>query len=373
MKLRSNNPSGANTSSPPTSPSGPSPAPKPTSIPIFTRNPHVPDSKLDFWIKSGVNVLLKGKRGTGKTSKILAAFERNNLRWKYFSGGTMDPWIELIGVPKERTDDNGESYLDLVRPRDFQRDEVDAVLLDEFNRSRKAVRNAVMELIQFKSINGKKFHNLKIVWAAINPDDDEDETYDVEPLDPAQLDRFEVHVDIPYFPDVDYFVGTYGHEVGMAAIEWWKDLPQEIKNKISPRRLEYALKYYRQGGDLTDIVDKKSNIRKLTQALNDISMKSRIENIFSSKNTSEAKSLVTHENSYATALNYIFQHPKYIEFFLPLIPEEKLMVLMSNYDSVLEYMIKNRERVEVFGELINEARLVNLNRDLVQKINHLLK
>ena len=44
--------------------------------------------------------------------------------------------------------------------------------MDEFSRAHKKVRNAVMELIQFKSINGRKFKNLKIVWAAINPDDD---------------------------------------------------------------------------------------------------------------------------------------------------------------------------------------------------------
>ena len=65
----------------------------------------------------------------------------------------------------KKTDDNGNSYLDLVRPQEFQDDEVEAIFMDEFSRHKK-VRNAVMELIQFKSINGRKFKNLKIVWAA---------------------------------------------------------------------------------------------------------------------------------------------------------------------------------------------------------------
>ena len=79
----------------------------------------------------------------------------------------MHPWVDFIGVPKEKTDDNGNSYLDLVRPQEFQDDEVEAIFMDEFSSfTHKKVRNAVMELIQFKSINGRKFKNLKIVWAS---------------------------------------------------------------------------------------------------------------------------------------------------------------------------------------------------------------
>lgn len=41
-----------------------------------------------------------------------------------------------------------------------------------------------MELIQFKSINGKKFNNLKVIWAAINPDDgDKDALKDIVNFD----------------------------------------------------------------------------------------------------------------------------------------------------------------------------------------------
>ena len=123
------------------------------------------NEKLDFWIQNSYNVLFVGKHGVGKTSIIKNAFERAGLRWKYFSASTLDPWVDLVGVPKEIQTEEG-NYLDLVRPKEFQYDEVDALFFDEFNRSHKKVRNAVMELLQFKSINGKKFNNLKIVWAA---------------------------------------------------------------------------------------------------------------------------------------------------------------------------------------------------------------
>ncbi len=143
----------------------------------------VRQENLDFWIKNHYNVLFVGEAGVGKTSIVKSCFEKHNLRWLYYSASTMDPWVDLVGIPKEVKLPDGTSYLDLIRPKEFQSDEVEALFFDEFNRSHKKVRNAVMELIQFKSINGKKFNNLKIVWAAINPDDG---NYDVEKLDPAQ-------------------------------------------------------------------------------------------------------------------------------------------------------------------------------------------
>jgi MoxR-like ATPase len=179
------------------------------------------EAKLDFWIKEGLNVIFVGKHGVGKTTMVKEAFERNNLKWLYFSSATMDPWVDFIGVPKEKTE--GElTFLELVRPKYFQTDEIEALFFDEFNRSHKKVRNAVMELIQFKSINGKKFNNLKIIWAAVNPDDEEDEElkYDVEKIDPAQLDRFHIHIKIPYKPHYVYFKNRYGNQMADAAIEW---------------------------------------------------------------------------------------------------------------------------------------------------------
>ena len=122
--------------------------------------------------------------------------------------------------------EQGITTLDLVRPKAFATGDVEALFFDEFNRSPKKVRNAVMELIQFKSINGMKFPNLKIVWAAINPDDEE-ETYDVEKLDPAQEDRFHITVAVPYRPNVDWFRKNYNPRLADAAIQWWDELKPE--------------------------------------------------------------------------------------------------------------------------------------------------
>jgi len=91
-------------------------------------------NKLDFWIKHHWNVLFKGKHGVGKTSLVTEAFNRANLCWRYFSAATMDPWVDFIGVPKSVTDDFGNEVLELIRPKDFADDRVEAIFFDEFNR-----------------------------------------------------------------------------------------------------------------------------------------------------------------------------------------------------------------------------------------------
>ncbi len=70
----------------------------------------IDDHKLDFWIQQNMNVLFSGKHGVGKTTMVIDAFNRNSLKWMYFSAATMDPWVDFIGVPKEMKDEQG-SYL----------------------------------------------------------------------------------------------------------------------------------------------------------------------------------------------------------------------------------------------------------------------
>lgn len=75
---------------------------------------------------------------------------------------------------------------------------VEAMFFAEIDRMPKIVCQAVMELLQFKSIKGEQFPNLKVVWAAINLDDDEGFANEVEKLNPAQANhRFEITIDVP--------------------------------------------------------------------------------------------------------------------------------------------------------------------------------
>jgi len=260
------------------------------------------ESKLEFWAENGLNVLFEGPHGVGKTAMAEATFNKifgeRGRDWLYFSAATMDPWVDFVGVPKERVADDGVVFLDLVRPEVFERDQVKAIIFDEFNRAPKKVRNAVMELMQFGSINGHRFQNLKCIWAAVNPAEDDENDYDVEEIDPAQLDRFHVHFEFGYGVSIPYFHEKYG-EKGTIACEWWNALTNDLKKAISPRRLDYCMKVESLGGSIKDILPAGAPCKDLITQLKSGSFISILEDMKSGKmNKAEMKRHLSDQNFY---------------------------------------------------------------------------
>lgn len=197
---------------------------------------------LTDWFDARLNVMLIGKHGVAKTAQITQVFDKVCPgKWVYFSAPTLDPWIDLIGIPKAMPDGAGGEVIKYVRPEAMD-ESLEAIFIDEYNRSHKKVRNAVMELIQFKRINGKSFPNLKVVWVACNPgsdDDTSDARYDVDEIDDAQLDRFHITVNVDEKPCKTYFTSKFNKDVAEIIMTWYKALPKEVY--ISPRRIEYAV------------------------------------------------------------------------------------------------------------------------------------
>ena len=300
-------------------------------------------SKLKFWIDHNYNVLFTGKRGVGKSTMIIDAFNGAGLKWMYFSASTMDPWVDFIGVPREVKDEKGNSYLDLIRPKAFQDDEVEALFFDEYNRSHPKIRNAVMELIQFKSINGKKFKNLRFVWAAINPEDQDETTgennYDVEKLDPAQKDRFHIQVEIPYKPSLDFFKNHFG-ERGEVAVGWWNSLDITNKDLVSPRRLEYVVKVFNDGGDIRDVLPNQINTSELVRLMSNSSSIFKMEKIYKEKSKSDAKAFITDANNWRLVQqSFDTLDKKHLDFWCELVPSEYLSQAISENTKVGKYVL----------------------------------
>jgi hypothetical protein len=327
--------------------------------------------KMDFWLRHNMNVLFIGKHGVGKTAMVKQLFDRHKLNWKYFSASTMDPWVDFIGVPKEQLieiDGKQVPVLDLVRPKEFATGEIEALFFDEFNRAPKKVRNAVMELIQFKSINGLVFPNLKVVWAAINPEDDENLTYDVEALDPAQKDRFHIMITVPYKPNEDYFLTKYPKRVVDAAIQWWDALPENEKDVVSPRRLDMALEVYTNKGDMRDVLQKTSNVSKLLKDLSNGPITEKLELFMkSSSNSDEVKKWLQNENNFSAALPYIKKAEALQEFFVPLMPKERISALISDDDNILKLFL-SKIKEPYFKKIAEEIVTANTQPRLIKKI-----
>lgn len=328
------------------------------------------EKKLVQYFKLGKNVMLEGKHGTGKTSLIQKVFGDNCNKWLYFSGSTLDPWVDFVGVPKEIEKD-GQHVLSFVLPEKMADTSVEAIFIDEYNRSHKKVRNAAMELIQFKSINGRKFPNLKVVWAAINPSDDEDESYDVENLDAAQADRFQVKIRVPYLPDFEYFKNKFGTKLAYGAIEWWDGLPKEAKKLVSPRRLDYALEIFNEGGDIYDVLDEKSNPTKLLVTLQVGSLVLKVKELFDSKNGKETKKFFLSENNFQGALPILKKNKEYLQFFLPLLNNERLSAIFFSDIKTQKYILENSQ---LFKEPLEEiSKLKAIDPVVLGQINQALK
>ncbi len=320
------------------------------------------DKNVSFWIKNNLNVLLRGKHGVGKTAKVLDAFKNAGLRCQYFSAATIDPWTDFVGIPKEKVNPDGTSHLELIRPSVWANDEVDVIFLDELNRAHKKVRNACMELIQFKSINGKKFNNLKMVWAAINPEDDDKNKYDVEALDPAQMDRFQVIVNVPYAPEASFFRKKYGKEVADKAITWWKNsLSDAQKDLVSPRRLDYLLDIYVKGGDLRCVADKSVNVGQLVQEIVEISVEEKLNDL-KTKPVAEIVEAFNSDNLFNSAKKLIPKKAEYVSAFLPVLSQERQTILMCNEKTVADYVFSNYAQFKLLIDNIAESGVSDLSK-----------
>jgi hypothetical protein len=299
-------------------------------------------SDLNFWLKFRLNVLMEGKHGVGKTGIIEEFFTREfgeiGQDWLYLSGSTMDPWVDFIGVPREVMDENGEPYLQLVRPKAMRDGKVKAIFIDEYNRSHPKVRNAVMELIQFRRINGHKFPNLQVVWAAVNPDNGD---YDTEAVDPAQQDRFDVQVAIPYKPDEEYFAKKYGANWAEAACAWWKSLGEDWKDKISPRRLDKALFVKKNGGKLSYILPEKCGIQKLSQDLSEGPAERRLKELFAKNDVDGLRKFLVDGNNYDDCKEAIIEKDERLRMIFPMLHRERQVALIHEEPRVKNYVFNN--------------------------------
>ena len=331
---------------------------------------NISSQKLEFWIEKRYNVLFTGKHGVGKSTIVIEAFQKAGLRWAYFSGATMDPFIDFVGVPI-KIGEPGQEVIELIRPRHIVEGDIQAIFVDELNRTHKKVRNALMELIQFKTINGKPISSdLRIIWAAINPesDDGDNNLYDVDRLDPAQRDRFQIQCELPYKPYLPYFSTKYGLETATAAVEYWHGLPVEIKDQVSPRRLDYALKVYADGGDVRDVLPHKANVSKLTQVLQNGSVKTQLQDLLT-KTPSDITTFFQNENNYARVIEVVLKTKKYRDAFVKLFPPEKIMTLMTGREKSivikhLEHDLKTNKAASPFLSILEEAMKAEQNKQL---------
>ena len=368
------------------------------------------------WVERKLNILLIGRHGCGKTTMIKECWEQHlgwveGIDYKYLSASTLDPWVDLVGIPTAdgeitnvtqeqiakvlaiiEAKDSGElttrKITDILTTPDTPRNisfiqpkwlfTVKAVLVDELNRSHPKVRNALMEFIQFRSVNGRSLDNLRLVWGAINPENDETFEYDVERLDPATKDRFHLHIYVPYEPSFDWFAREFDDvDLSAGVCQWWNRQSEEVKDAISPRRLEYCVRHVRDdSGDIRHVIPdaialgaKYSELVQIIRTSSPILREMR--EIYDAKNKEKATEFIADETNYDHCIDEILKMGYYRNFFVPLMPNEKIATLFSNTPKIRTFILENFSKYAIFEDILKDIHDTTGDSTLRSQISRL--
>lgn len=141
------------------------------------------------------NIMLVGKHGIGKSEIITESYTRRGMRVVPFFLGQMSDPGDLIGL-MHKDEATGRSLF--LPPYWWPRpDEPIVLFLDELNRARPEILQAVQDLTLNRTLAGRALPPGSAVVSAVN----EGEEYQLTDLDPALVSRFNVYRFVPTVED----------------------------------------------------------------------------------------------------------------------------------------------------------------------------
>ncbi|QDU96882.1 AAA family ATPase [Lignipirellula cremea] len=167
--------------------------------------------KLQILLESGLNILLDGPQGCGKTVLARRLAETLGMQFVFFNCGAVVEATDFLASIQVRASDTGQPVTDFIRTEVLLALEEAAqhperrylVFLDEFNRCQESARNALMPALDatrrvFHPIENRFLeisNNVQFI-AAVNRGNEFSATFGI---DAAQLDRF-APVQMDYLP-----------------------------------------------------------------------------------------------------------------------------------------------------------------------------
>ena len=132
-------------------------------------------------------VLLRGRHGIGKSQVVyqLAAAAGLPVIERRASQMTEGDLVGLPSIEGNRTSFNPPDWFKMAC------EEPVCLFLDEVDRATLEVRQGIFELTDSRKLNGHNLHPDTIIFAAVNAGE-HGENYQVNEMDPAELDRWSV-------------------------------------------------------------------------------------------------------------------------------------------------------------------------------------
>jgi hypothetical protein len=126
----------------------------------------------DFAVISGSNILVFGPAGVGKTVQAIATCNNAGLKYRYLNLSVLEA-IDLMGLP---TTKGGKTvyappeFLPEFDPNEELSEPI-VLIVDELDKAKDEVESPMLELFQFRSINGKQFNIQSVIATGNLPDE----------------------------------------------------------------------------------------------------------------------------------------------------------------------------------------------------------
>jgi MoxR-like ATPase len=158
--------------------------------------------KLQVLLEGGLNILLDGPQGCGKTTLVRALAQHLRMRFVFFNCGAVVEASDFLATLQLRSSPAGQPVTDFVQTEILEAllsasaapEQHFLLFLDEFNRCQPSARNALMPALDstrrvYNPVDNRFIEippNVQFV-AAVNRGRQYSGTFGI---DPAQLDRF---------------------------------------------------------------------------------------------------------------------------------------------------------------------------------------
>jgi hypothetical protein len=127
----------------------------------------------DFTIETGSNLLVIGPAGSGKTEISLQRVANAKRRGLYLNLSVIEA-PDLVGLMERHEGRTRYCVPDKFRvltPEDEGKDDGDVLVVDELDKARPELQNPMLELFQYRSINGTKLNIKAVISTANLPDE----------------------------------------------------------------------------------------------------------------------------------------------------------------------------------------------------------